>query len=81
MASGIDRVLGETPAQRQEFIVATFTSAYPDLMRADPEAWRAKFRKMAANAFAYYRGSASVFYADVADEPSAFTKATPTRFQ
>jgi uncharacterized protein (DUF2252 family) len=28
---------------------------------------------MAASAFAYYRGSAAVFYADMAGEPSAFT--------
>ena len=36
-------------------------------MRADPDAFRTKFRKMAADPFAFYRGSACVFYADVAD--------------
>ena len=35
-------------------------------MKADPEAFRTKFRKMAADPFAFYRGSACVFYADVA---------------
>ncbi len=36
-------------------------------MEADPDAFRTKFRKMAADPFAFYRGSACVFYADVAD--------------
>ncbi|MDP9395492.1 MAG: DUF2252 domain-containing protein [Actinomycetota bacterium] len=35
-------------------------------MRADPDAFRRKFRKMAADPFAFYRGSACLFYADVA---------------
>ena len=35
-------------------------------MEADPDAFRTKFRKMAADPFAFYRGSACVFYADVA---------------
>ena len=41
--------------------------AFADLMKADPDAFRTKFRKMAADPFAFYRGSACVFYADVAD--------------
>ncbi len=73
MASVVDRVHDEGPSRRREFIVDSITAAYPDLMRADPEAWHTKFRKMAANAFAYYRGSAAVYYADIADESSAFT--------
>ncbi len=39
--------------------------AFSDLMRADPRAFRVKFRKMAAGPFAFYRGSAALFYADV----------------
>jgi uncharacterized protein (DUF2252 family) len=35
-------------------------------VKADPDAFRTKFRKMAADPFAFYRGSACVFYADVA---------------
>jgi uncharacterized protein (DUF2252 family) len=34
-------------------------------MHANPRAFRAKFRKMAADPFAFYRGSACLFYADV----------------
>jgi uncharacterized protein (DUF2252 family) len=33
-------------------------------MVADPDAFRQKFRKMAAGPFAFYRGSACLFYAD-----------------
>ena len=35
-------------------------------LKADPEAFRTKFRKMAADPFAFFRGSACLFYADVA---------------
>ena len=42
--------------------------AFAGLMKADPDAFRTKFRKMAADPFAFYRGSACVFYADVADQ-------------
>ncbi|WP_104432293.1 DUF2252 family protein [Kineococcus xinjiangensis] len=36
-------------------------------MAADPAAFRHKFRKMAADPFAFYRGTACLFFADVAD--------------
>ena len=41
--------------------------AFADLMAADADAFRTKFRKMAADPFAFYRGSACLFYADMAD--------------
>ncbi|WP_214367486.1 DUF2252 domain-containing protein [Pseudonocardia sp. H11422] len=52
--------------QRSERIVDTLVTAFDDLMRAAPDAFRTKFRKMAADPFAFYRGSACLFYADVA---------------
>ena len=52
--------------ERSTQIVDTLVSAFTDLMAADPAAFRAKFRKMAADPFAFYRGSACLFYADVA---------------
>ena len=51
---------------RRRHIVATLVDAFADLMEADPAAFRTKFRKMAADPFAFYRGSACLFYADVA---------------
>ncbi|MFD4369129.1 DUF2252 domain-containing protein [Rhodococcus sp. NPDC058521] len=36
-------------------------------MEADPSAFRTKFRKMAADPFAFYRGSACLFYNDLRD--------------
>jgi uncharacterized protein (DUF2252 family) len=53
---------------RESFIVDCLVKAFSDLMKADPDAFRTKFRKMAADPFAFYRGSACVFYADVADQ-------------
>ncbi len=54
-----------TSDDREAFLVATLVDAFSDLMAADPDAFRTKFRKMAADPFAFYRGSACVFYADV----------------
>lgn len=53
------------PDDRELFIVDTLVEAFSDLMAADPDAFRTKFRKMAADPFAFYRGSACLFYADV----------------
>src|SRR4051812_13507710 len=47
-------------------MVASLVDAFSDLMSADPDSVRTKFRKMAADPFAFYRGSACIFYADVA---------------
>ncbi len=53
--------------ERESVIVNCLVEAFSDLMEADPDAFRTKFRKMAAEPFAFYRGSACVFYADVAE--------------
>jgi uncharacterized protein (DUF2252 family) len=50
---------------RESFIVESLVDAFTDLMAADPGAFRTKFRKMAADPFAFFRGSACLFYADV----------------
>jgi uncharacterized protein (DUF2252 family) len=46
-------------------IVDVLVDAFSGLMNAEPEAFRQKFRKMAAGPFAFYRGSACLFYADM----------------
>ena len=51
--------------ERQKKIVDVLVGAFDELMSADPEAFKSKFRKMAANPFAFYRGSAPLFYADM----------------
>lgn len=56
-----------TGAARQRSIVDCLVQAFGELMAADPDAFRTKFRKMAADPFAFYRGSACLFYADVAE--------------
>ena len=45
---------------RESYIVDCLEQAFSDLMKADPDAFRTKFRKMAADPFAFYRGSACV---------------------
>ncbi len=60
-----------TEDDRQRLIVDTLVEAFADLMKADAAAFRVRFRKMAADPWAFYRGSACVFYADLAgaDDP------------
>jgi uncharacterized protein (DUF2252 family) len=58
--------LEQDPADRQQRIVDVLVDAFHPLIEADPAAFRRKFRKMAADPFAFYRGSACLFYADVA---------------
>lgn len=56
---------------RTDLIIEVLGDAFAPLMKADPVAFRTKFRKMAADPFAFYRGSACLFYADVTrlDDP------------
>jgi uncharacterized protein (DUF2252 family) len=57
--------MAESDGERTELILSTLTDAFEPLMRADADAFRTKFRKMAADPFAFYRGSACLFYADM----------------
>ncbi|GGT23259.1 DUF2252 domain-containing protein [Streptomyces purpureus] len=57
-----------TAAERGEQILTVFGTAFGELLAADPAAFRVKFRKMAASAFAFYRGTACLFYKDLERE-------------
>jgi len=54
-----------TTEARADFIIDVLAREFGDLMAQDPAAFRRKFRKMAASPFAFYRGSAALFYADM----------------
>ncbi|WP_435839199.1 DUF2252 domain-containing protein [Streptodolium elevatio] len=58
--------------QRAERILEVFDAAFGELIQADPAAFRVKFRKMAASAFAFYRGTACLYYADLDGAPNPF---------
>ncbi|HET8603453.1 MAG TPA: DUF2252 domain-containing protein [Marmoricola sp.] len=60
-------------SDRTDLVVDVFQDAFAPLMEASPKAFRAKYRKMAADPHAFYRGSACLFYADVTerDDPWA----------
>ena len=51
--------------KRTDLIIAVLGDAFAPLMKSDPVAFRGKYRKMAADPHAFYRGSACLFYADV----------------
>ena len=56
------------PRDRTTVIVDVLRDAFAPLMRADPAAFRAKYRKMARDPHAFYRGTACLFYHDVTTE-------------
>jgi len=58
-------VTAVTETERTDLIVEVFKDAFDPLMKADPKAFRTKYRKMAADPHAFYRGSACLYYADV----------------
>ena len=49
---------------RTTFLLDALAEAFRELVDADPAAFRRKFRAMAADPFAFYRGTACLFYAD-----------------
>jgi uncharacterized protein (DUF2252 family) len=57
---------------RRDLIVDVLDEAFAPLMKADPVAFRGKYRKMAADPHAFYRGSACLYYADVTGEDDPF---------
>ena len=50
----------------QQSIVQVFTDAFGQMIKDNPNAWKNKFRKMSASPFAFYRGSAALFFSDMA---------------
>ena len=68
--SPVTTVTGQQ-GDRTDLIVTTLGDAFATLMEADGDAFRHKFRTMAADPHSFYRGSACVFYADVtgAEDP------------
>jgi uncharacterized protein (DUF2252 family) len=64
--------------ERQQEIVDCLADAFSELIEVNPRAFRRKFRKMAAEPFDFYRGSAPLFYHDVdrLDDPWADERTT-----
>ncbi len=57
--------LASSDEKRQAQIAEVLTEPFAELIESDEAAFRRKFRKMAADPFAFYRGSAHLFYADM----------------
>ncbi|GGM31176.1 hypothetical protein GCM10007977_035550 [Dactylosporangium sucinum] len=65
--------------QRADELVDVLVTEFGDLMALDPAAFRRKFRKMAASPFAFYRGSACVYYADLHTQDDPFLDGRTSR--
>ncbi|HEU5471264.1 MAG TPA: DUF2252 domain-containing protein [Actinophytocola sp.] len=64
----VERIRAGGAERRQAMITDVLVDAFEELMRANPAAFRRRFRRMAAAPFAFYRGAACLFYADMADD-------------
>ena len=64
---------------REKQIVEVLVDAFEDLIDADPRAFRRKFRKMAQDPFSFYRGSACLFYADIAETEDRYADERTSR--
>jgi len=67
------------PRTRKQRIIEVLEEAFADLMQADPQAFRVKYRKMAADPFAFFRGTACLFYADVTRMRDSFADERTSR--
>ena len=56
----------------RRLIVSVLDDAFAPLMKADPVAFRAKYRTMASDPHSFYRGTACLFYTDVTDAEDPF---------
>jgi uncharacterized protein (DUF2252 family) len=65
--------------ERGRRIVEVLRSEFGGFTAGDRGAIRRKFRKMAASPFAFYRGSACLFYADIHGDPDPFLDAFTRR--
>ena len=74
----LEQLVGDD-GERQEHIVAVLSEAFSRLIENDPRAFRRKFRKMAADPFAFYRGSAYLFYSDMDVLPDRFADERTSR--
>ena len=63
--------------ERTTEILNVFNNAFGGLMTGDPAAFQSKFRKMAATPFAFFRGSACLFYHDLREEKENGTYLDP----
>lgn len=57
---------------RTDRIIEVLDDAFAPLVAADPVAFRGKFRTMASDPHAFYRGTACLFYADVTTDEDSF---------
>ncbi|MCD0450075.1 DUF2252 domain-containing protein [Actinocorallia sp. API 0066] len=60
------------PKERQARLVEVLVEAFAPLMERSPAEFRRRFRKMASDPFAFYRGSAPIFYADIVADDDAW---------
>jgi uncharacterized protein (DUF2252 family) len=64
--------MSATSPDRTELIVEVLGDAFAPLMDADPSAFRGKYRTMASDPHAFYRGTACLYYADVTTDEDPF---------
>jgi len=79
MSDVVDAIRAQRDPARAEVLVETLLDAFAPMIEASPAAFRRKFRIMAGSPWTFYRGSACVFYADVAGAPDPYADERTSR--
>ena len=72
----IIRIREQSDDVRIKFVIDTFIKCFGDDISRNKSAFKGRFRKMAANPFNFYRGSAVVFYHDLQEEQDPWARDT-----
>ncbi|CAF1395456.1 unnamed protein product [Adineta ricciae] len=73
----IHRIKAQSDEERSQIIIDVFVKYFGDGIKANPAAFRGRFRKMAATPFNFYRGSALLFYQDLKVDQDQWINANP----
>lgn len=79
MSTLTEQIANQHPQQRRQTMIDVFTRAFQETVEPRKDAWRVKFRKMASSPFAFYRGSAPLFYTDLVQDDDPFLDHTTSR--
>ena len=79
MKDVVDRLRQTSDDERRRHVVEVLEREFADAAAESPEQFRLRFRKMARGPWDFYRGSACLFYADVAEADDPFVDERTSR--
>ncbi|CAF1012388.1 unnamed protein product [Didymodactylos carnosus] len=75
--STVEFIQNQTSEQRSQHIIDIFEKYFGENIRKNPRTWNGRFRTMAQTSYAFYRGSAILFYQDLKQHNDQWVKNNP----